>query len=110
MPTNTSRAAGNLKSITAMVIAVGCFSLMDTVLKLLSARYPALQIAALRGLCGLPLILVFITARGAWGTVWRVRCICCAARSASRCSRCSPPGCASCRCPPPTRCFSSRRC
>ncbi|MFT5933572.1 MAG: drug/metabolite transporter (DMT)-like permease [Hydrogenophaga sp.] len=59
--------------MTAMVIAVGCFALMDTVLKLLSARYPALQVAALRGLCGLPLILVFITARRAWGTVWRVR-------------------------------------
>ena len=66
-------ARGNLKSITAMVIAVGCFALMDTVLKLLSARYPALQIAALRGLSGLPLILGFITARRAWGTVWRVR-------------------------------------
>jgi drug/metabolite transporter (DMT)-like permease len=73
MNNNASLSQDNLKSITAMVIAVGCFSLMDTVLKLLSARYPALQIAALRGLCGLPLILVFITARGAWGTVWRVR-------------------------------------
>ncbi|MFT7402668.1 MAG: drug/metabolite transporter (DMT)-like permease [Hydrogenophaga sp.] len=73
MPHHDSLAAGNLRSITAMVIAVGCFALMDTVLKLLSARYPALQVAALRGLCGLPLILVFITARRAWGTVWRVR-------------------------------------
>ncbi|MDM7950893.1 DMT family transporter [Hydrogenophaga sp.] len=66
-------ARGNLKSITAMVVAVGCFALMDTVLKLLSARYPSLQIAALRGLSGLPLILGFITVRRAWGTVWRVR-------------------------------------
>jgi len=30
-------------------------------------------VAALRGLCGLPLILVFISARRAWGSVWRVR-------------------------------------
>jgi drug/metabolite transporter (DMT)-like permease len=66
-------ARGNLKSITAMVVAVGCFALMDTVLKLLSARYPSLQIAALRGLSGLPLILGFITVRRAWGKVWHVR-------------------------------------
>ena len=73
MPHNPSLAAGNLKSITAMVVAVGCFAIMDTVLKLLSTRYPALQVAALRGLCGLPLILGFISARRAWGRVWRVR-------------------------------------
>lgn len=68
-----SLSRGNLRSITAMVIAVGCFALMDTVLKLLAARYPALQIAALRGLTGLPLILCFISVRGAWGSVWRIR-------------------------------------
>lgn len=73
MPHNPSLAAGNLKSITAMVVAVGCFAIMDTVLKLLSTRYPALQVAALRGLCGLPLILGFIGVRRAWGRVWRVR-------------------------------------
>ena len=73
MPHHASLAAGNLRSITAMVIAVGCFAIMDMVLKLLSTRYPALQVAALRGMCGLPLILVFITARRAWGTVWRIR-------------------------------------
>lgn len=73
MPHNPSLAAGNLKSITAMVVAVGCFAIMDTVLKLLSTRYPALQVAALRGLSGLPLILGFIGVRRAWGRVWRVR-------------------------------------
>jgi drug/metabolite transporter (DMT)-like permease len=73
MPALSAPVQGNLRSITAMVIAVGCFALMDTVLKLLSARYPALQVAALRGLCGLPLILGFITARRAWGRVWRIR-------------------------------------
>jgi drug/metabolite transporter (DMT)-like permease len=64
---------GNLRSIIAMLVAVGCFSLMDTVLKLLAAHYPVLQVAALRGLVALPLVLVFITWRGAWGRVWRVR-------------------------------------
>ena len=56
-----------------MVIAVGCFALMDAVLKALSARYPALQIAALRALCGLPLVLAYISVRRAWHTVWRIR-------------------------------------
>jgi len=50
--------SGNLRSITAMLVAVGCFSLMDTVLKLLAAHYPALQVAALRGLVALPLVVL----------------------------------------------------
>jgi drug/metabolite transporter (DMT)-like permease len=62
-----------MRSIVAMVIAVGCFALMDAVLKSLSARYPVLQIATLRALCGLPLVLTYITWRKAWHTVWRVR-------------------------------------
>ena len=64
---------GNLRSIVAMLIAVGFFALMDAVLKTLSARYPALQIAALRGLTALPLVLIYIAWRGAWHTMRRVR-------------------------------------
>ena len=64
---------GNLRSITAMLIAVACFALMDGVLKALSARYPVLQIATLRGLCGLPLVLTYISLRRAWHKVWHVR-------------------------------------
>lgn len=63
----------NLRSIIAMVVAVGFFALMDAVLKALSARYPVLQIAALRALTGLPLVLLYISWRRAWHTVWRVR-------------------------------------
>ena len=63
----------NLRSIVAMLIAVGCFALMDAVLKTLAARYPALQIASLRGLTALPLVLLYIAWRGAWHTVLRVR-------------------------------------
>lgn len=63
----------NLRSIVAMLIAVGFFALMDAVLKTLSARYPALQIAALRGLTALPLVLIYIAARGSWHTVLRAR-------------------------------------
>ena len=54
-PSNT-----NLRSIVAMLLAVGCFALMDAVLKALSARYPVLQIASLRGLTALPLVLLYI--------------------------------------------------
>ncbi len=65
--------SGNLRSIVAMLVAVGFFALMDAVLKALSARYPVLQIAALRGLTALPLVLLYIAWRGTWRTVWRVR-------------------------------------
>ena len=49
---------GNLRSIVAMLIAVGAFSLMDAVLKTLIGTYPALQVAALRGLASLPLVCI----------------------------------------------------
>ena len=66
-------SGGNLRSITAMVVAVGCFSLMDTVLKVLSGHYAALQVAALRGMVALPLVFAYLSWRGAWGKVWRLR-------------------------------------
>jgi drug/metabolite transporter (DMT)-like permease len=73
MNTRSPHPRGNLRSIIAMVIAVGFFALMDAVLKTLSARYPVLQIAALRALTGLPLVLLYISWRRAWHTVWRIR-------------------------------------
>jgi len=73
MTPSQTHTSGNLRSIVAMVIAVGCFALMDAVLKALSARYPVLQIATLRALCGLPLVLAYISLRRAWHTVWRIR-------------------------------------
>ncbi|WP_236581796.1 DMT family transporter [Hydrogenophaga sp. BPS33] len=68
-----SLASGNLRSIVFMLMAVGFFALMDAVLKALSARYPSLQIAALRGMTALPLVMVYITWRGKWHTVMRIR-------------------------------------
>lgn len=73
MPRAPSTSSSNLRSIIAMVIAVGFFALMDAVLKTLSARYPVLQIAAMRAASGLPLVLLYITWRRAWHTVWRIR-------------------------------------
>ena len=73
MSTSRHLAAGNLRSIVFMLVAVGFFALMDAVLKTLSARYPVLQIAALRGMTAMPLVLLYIAWRGAWHTVVKVR-------------------------------------
>ena len=73
MSSHSSSAPNNLRSIVAMVVAVGFFALMDAVLKALSARYPVLQIATLRALTGLPLVLLYISWRRAWHSVWRIR-------------------------------------
>lgn len=53
-------SAGNLRSIVAMLIAVGFFSLMDAVLKTLGSSYPAVQVAAMRGLAALPLVCLYV--------------------------------------------------
>lgn len=66
-------ASGNLRSISAMLVAVGFFAWMDTLIKLLSAHYPAMQVAALRGWVALPLIALWITARRGWASCLRVR-------------------------------------
>ncbi|WP_312511574.1 DMT family transporter [Massilia sp.] len=56
-----------------MLLAVFMFALMDTAMKLLSARYPALQVAALRALCSLPLVAAYVAWRGAFRGIFRVR-------------------------------------
>lgn len=55
------------RAIWLMLAAVAMFALMDTGLKLLSAHYPPFQVAALRGLSSLPLVLVW----GLWTVGWR---------------------------------------
>ncbi|WLI91716.1 DMT family transporter [Massilia sp. R2A-15] len=56
-----------------MLIAVVMFSLMDVAMKLLSAHFPAIQVAALRALVSLPLVFAYVGWRGAFGTMLRVR-------------------------------------
>ncbi len=63
----------NLRSIVAMLVAVGAFSLMDAVLKTLIGSYPALQVAALRGLVSLPLVIVYVLWRREVALLLRVR-------------------------------------
>jgi drug/metabolite transporter (DMT)-like permease len=63
----------NLRGIGAMLLAVGLFSLMDTGLKILSPHYPALQVASMRALSSLPLVIAYVAWRGAFGSLARVR-------------------------------------
>ena len=56
-----------------MLVAVGAFSLMDAGIKVLSGRYPPLQVAAVRGLSSLPIILMWIAWTGGFRQLLRVR-------------------------------------
>jgi drug/metabolite transporter (DMT)-like permease len=62
-----------LRSVCAMIGAVLLFSLMDSALKLLSAHYPPIQVAALRGLSSLPFVCVYVVWRGAVPGLFKVR-------------------------------------
>src|SRR5579864_6079051 len=50
-----------------MIAAVAVFSLMDGILKLLTARYPPMQVAALRGATSLPFTLLPVLIQGRLG-------------------------------------------
>ena len=63
----------NVRGIVAMLLATALFGLMDTGLKLLSPHYPALQVAALRALSSMPLVIAFVAWRGAFGTLLKIR-------------------------------------
>lgn len=65
--------SANIRGIVAMLSAVALFSMMDTVMKLLSVRYPAIQVAALRGMSSLPLVAAYVVWRGALASLLRVR-------------------------------------
>ncbi|MCO5104705.1 MAG: DMT family transporter [Burkholderiaceae bacterium] len=66
-------APRNLRGALAMLAAVTCFSMMDAQLKMLAAHYPPMQVAALRGLAALPLVLAYVLWRGEWRKLLRVR-------------------------------------
>ena len=69
----SSLASGNLRGIVAMLGAVCFFACMDASMKLLAAHYPAVQVAALRGLAGLPLVAAYVLWRGQAGGLLAVR-------------------------------------
>jgi len=63
----------NSKGVIAMLLAVGLLALMDGGLKALSAAYPPLQVAALRGMVALPLVAAYVAWRRAGPSLLRVR-------------------------------------
>jgi len=63
----------NVRGILGMLLAAALFSLMDTGLKLLSPHYPPLQVAAMRALSSLPLVVAFVAWRGKLHTLVRIR-------------------------------------
>jgi len=62
-----------LRGIVTMMVAVALFSVMDACLKWLAPHYPPLQVAALRGLASLPLVLVWALATVGPVSLLRVR-------------------------------------
>jgi len=69
----------NLPAIGLMLLAVLMFALMDAGLKLLAAHYPPLQVATLRGLASLPLVMIWILAtvslRSLLQVYWRLHLV-----------------------------------
>ncbi|MDZ7645451.1 MAG: DMT family transporter [Woeseiaceae bacterium] len=53
----------NLRGIVLMLLAMVALSLMDATMKELSERYPALQVAGLRGLVSLPFVVGWVLLR-----------------------------------------------
>ena len=63
----------NVKASIVMLVGVGAFSFMDAGIKVLSGRYPPLQVAALRGLSSVPLIVLWIGFTGGFRQLVHVR-------------------------------------
>src|SRR6266513_2352791 len=70
---SVSRSQSNIRGLTAMIIAVFTLTLMDGCLKLLAPHYAPLQVASLRGLSTLPIVLTWIGLRGGYAQLLRVR-------------------------------------
>ncbi|MFN8829393.1 MAG: DMT family transporter [Labrys sp. (in: a-proteobacteria)] len=63
------QSAANRRGMAAMVAAMGCFVVNDTLVKLSSASLPPTQIMAIRGLFASLAVLVLILALGQWRKV-----------------------------------------
>jgi len=68
-----SRLAGNMRSIRAMLVCVAMFSIMDATMKVMSAHFPAMQVAAIRALSALPLVGAYLFWRGGQRSLLRIR-------------------------------------
>ena len=63
----------NLAGIGWMVVAVGSLSLMDGAMKWLTPHYPPLQVAALRGMASLPIVLAWVASTAGLRAMFAVR-------------------------------------
>lgn len=63
----------SMRGISAMLMAVVLFSLMDAGLKWLSPHYPAIQITAMRAMASLPFVIVYIFIRKSAGSLLNIR-------------------------------------
>ncbi|WP_028838707.1 DMT family transporter [Thermomonas fusca] len=72
MPTHAATSHPR-RAIWLMLASVALFSLMDAGLKTLAAHYPPLQVAALRGMASLPLVLAWALASAGPRALLRVR-------------------------------------
>ena len=68
-----SAREGATKAVVTMLAAVALFCVMDAGLKQLSAHYPSIQVAALRGAASLPLALAWALMTTGWRSLLRVR-------------------------------------
>ena len=65
--------AAHLRGVLSMLIAVAAFCFMDASMKLLAPHYPPMEVAALRGLASLPLVLAWALVDGGPRQLVRVR-------------------------------------
>jgi len=63
----------NLRGIVVMVVAACLFTFMDAGMKLLSQRYSALQVTALRSLASLPFVYAYVAWRSSFAAMLQVR-------------------------------------
>ena len=69
----TMTPRSNLSGILIMLLAVGMFALMDAGLKLLTPHYPPAQVAALRGMASLPVVLAWVAGTIGLPALLRIR-------------------------------------
>ena len=69
----TDPKAQQISGMVAMLVAAASFAFMDAGLKLLTAHYPAVQVAALRGLAALPVVFAWAMFSGGARQLVQVR-------------------------------------
>jgi drug/metabolite transporter (DMT)-like permease len=69
----TAQPPREMSGMVAMLVAAGAFAFMDAGLKLLTAHYPAAQVAALRGWASLPVVFIWALFAGGAAQLVRIR-------------------------------------